>query len=244
MTHQDHSDKPAIGSDPPEKWFSFLGLVIVRRTDLLAAVAFTLSISTISYQAWQFLRGANPAIFPPDTLYVYFDRYANGIIATRLAGQISFTNKGDTGHNAIIRDVSATITLGPRTINENWLSFAAVTRRDTALSLDIKETAHPVVVNGGSASSYMITFSPRAKDCPVVDRAPSCNQAAEFVSDTEFLTLLSQEKKATVTFVAQVFDSKQSLKTLCTISITDDMFRTMAKNDWYATRCVPTVDAD
>jgi len=157
MTHQNHSDKPAIGSDPPEKWFSFLGLVIVRRTDLLAAVAFTLSISTISYQAWQFSEAPIPRFFSGHAV-CYFDRYANGIIATRLAGQISFTNKGDTGHNAIIRDVSATITLGPRTINENWLSFAAVTRRDTALSLDIKERPSGRRERG-SASSYMITFS-------------------------------------------------------------------------------------
>ena len=38
--------------------------------------------------------------------------------ATRFAGQMSFTNNGAAGHNAVIRDVSATIELGDRKIEQ------------------------------------------------------------------------------------------------------------------------------
>jgi hypothetical protein len=224
---------------PPEKWFTFFGLVVVRRTDLLAATAFILSLSTIFYQLWLFVRGANPVMYPPDTLYVFFDKYANGVTATRVAGQLSFTNSGDVGHNAIIRDVAATVKVGARSIEENWLSFAMPKRQGTELEFDIKETAHPVVVNGGGASSYMVTFSPRVKDCAVTSpTGATCDQAADFVSDVDFLNLLSQQKTMTITFTAAVFDMRRPLKVECSTSVTEDMVLTLAKNDWYAARCI------
>lgn len=106
---------------------------------------------------------------------------------------MSFTNNGDVGHNAIIRDVSVTMTVTKRPIKENWLSFVTVSREEvTKLKLDIKEPAHPVVVSGGGASSYMISFSPQVTDCSAEDvGSGTCNQAADFVSDTQFLDLLS-----------------------------------------------------
>src|SRR4029078_4115529 len=104
--------------NPPENWFTFLGLVIVRRTDLLAGAAFVLSLSTVVYQAWQFVRGANPQMYHPDTVFVYFDQYANGVTGTRFAGQLSFTNDGEVGQNAIIRDVSLSARIGAKKIEE------------------------------------------------------------------------------------------------------------------------------
>jgi hypothetical protein len=209
-----------------------------RRTDLLAAAAFALSVSTISYQLWQFVRGANPVIYHPDTVYIYFDKYANDVVATRIAGQVSFTNNGDVGHNAIIREISVVLKINSRTITQNWLSFAVVSRKDTELVFDIKETAHPVVVNGGSASSYFMTFSPEVKDC-VANAVPSatCNQAVDFVSDTDFLKLLSPGNNIELTFIATVFDTRKQLESSCKILVTSDMIVTLAKNNWYASRC-------
>jgi hypothetical protein len=232
-----HSGKPDDQSGPPpEKWFNLLGLVVVRRTDLLAAAAFALSISTLTYQLWQFTRGASPAMYHPDTLYVFFDKYANGVIATRIAGQLSFTNSGDAGHNAIIRDVSATVNTGKKAIEEEWLSFAKVTRSDTELLFDIKESAHPVVIEGGGASSYMVTFSPRVRDCS--EKSPSgCNEAVEFVSDIDFIKDLYGSKELVITFLGTLFDSRSKLMTSCTTAVTNDMINTIAMNGWYAARC-------
>jgi hypothetical protein len=210
-------------------------LVVVRRTDLLAAAAFVLSITGLSYQLWQFVRGANPQMYNPDTLYVFFDRYANGIVATRIAGQLSFTNNGDAGHNAIIRDVSAKVTVGKRVFDENWLSFAKVTRSDTEQNFSIKESAHPMVVDGGSASSYLVTFSPRVNDC--VESSAICNQAQDFVSDVDFVASLLNSKELMITFTGTLFDSTRTLITKCRSSITSDMVDTISANRWYAARC-------
>ena len=241
MNRSERFEKHVKSNPPPEKWFTLFGLVVVRRTDLLAAAAFALSISTISYQLWQFVRGANPAMYHPDTVYVFFDKYANDVVATRFAGGVSFTNNGDAGHNAVIRDVSTTITVKNRTIEQYWTSFVTVSRRETELFTDIKESAHPVVVSGGSASSYTMTFSPRVRSCNLESRNNSaCNPAADFVSDVEFLNLLSPNTTTNLKFNATVFNSRRNLESICTISVTDDMILTLAKNDWYSARCVST----
>jgi hypothetical protein len=231
--------KHQVENSPPEKWFTILGLIIVRRTDLLAATAFVLSLTTLSYQLWQFVKGPNPILYPPDTIYVFFDRYPNGVTATRLAGQLSFTNNGEAGHNAVFRDVSATVKLGERTIEEYWLSFGTITRRGTEFILEVKETAHPFVVDGGGAVSHMVTFSPRVRDCvPQISTTVSCQQGADFVSDIDFLKLLAQQKTLNLTFAARVLDSSRILRANCSVSLTDDFMWTLAKNDWYAARCV------
>jgi hypothetical protein len=228
----------SVAPPPPEKWFTLFGLVVVRRTDLLAAAAFALSISTISYQLWQFVRGANPN-YHPDTVYIFFDKFANDVVATRVAGQVSFTNSGDVGHNAIIRETSVIVKVRDRTITQNWLSFAVVTRKDTELMFDIKESAHPVVVNGGSASSYFMTFSPEVKDCAAsAVTNNNCDQAADFVSDTDFLKLLSPGQNIELTFAATVIDMRRKIESACKVLLTYDMIVTLAKNNWYAPRCV------
>jgi len=220
---------------PPESWFTFFGLVVVRRTDLLAAAAFVLSLSTVGYQAWQFVRGANPQMYHPDTVYIIFDKYANGVVGTRFAGQLSFTNDGEPGHNAIIRDVRLSLQLGEKTINEKWFAFANITRDDVAIKFDIKEPAHPFVVAGGGASSYLATFAPAVKDCG--DQSLTCNQAEEFVSDTDFLQLLSEQKLVYFRFAGSVFGTPRPLESRCKVSVTPDLLTTLAANGWYAVLC-------
>lgn len=219
----------------PEKWFPLLGLVVVRKADALAAAAFLLAAWATGIQVLDYIRGARPQIFHPDTVYVYFDRYANNVVATRLAGQISFTNSGALGHSAIIRDVATTIEVGGQSIEEHWQSFALVTRAGTAFQADPKEAARPLVVEGGSASSQTVTFSPRVIDC--TGQTP-CNAIQNYVSDVQFLNLLKRDEKISIKFAATIFDSTTVSNSRCEILITDDFIKTLAENDWYAASCI------
>jgi hypothetical protein len=227
-------DGPVRDASAPEKWFPLFGLVVVRKADALAA-AFLLAAWATGIQVLDYIRGARPQIFHPDTVYVFFDRYANNVIATRVAGQISFTNSGAQGHGAIIRDVAATIEVGGQSIEEHWQSFALVTRAGTAFQADPKEAARPLVVEGGSASSQTVTFSPRVVDC--TGKTP-CNTTQNYVSDVQFLNLLKKDEKISIKFAATIFDTTSVCNNSCEILITDDFIKTLAENDWYAASCV------
>lgn len=90
----------------PEPWFKFLGLIIVRKADLLAAAAFLLAISSVAYQLWEIARGAQVTLYHPDIVYIYFDKYPDNTYVTRFAGEVSLTNGGAIGRDAIVRSIS------------------------------------------------------------------------------------------------------------------------------------------
>jgi hypothetical protein len=235
-------------------------LIVVRKTDLLAAAAFILSVSTAAYQLWGFARGANVTLYHPDTVYIYFDLYANGITATRFAGQVSLINSGEAGQNAIVRDLSLAIDVGATKFEEHWLSFAVVSRKSTALVIEPKESAHPLLVAGGSAVGQLVTFSPRVRDCgqhaselntrrrhrfvlrqnqPAGDgtnREP-CSDTADYISDTSFLSELSARNRIKLKFSGTLVGSEKLLESSCSIAITPDLQSTLAENDWYAAKC-------
>jgi hypothetical protein len=172
-------------------------------------------------------------------VYVYFDLYANGITVTRFAGEVSLTNGGEIGQNGILRDVSLTITAGKQTFQEYWFAFAVVSRRTTQLVVEPKESAHPLLVNGGGSVSQLITSSPRERDCDVSSIA-ACNETGDYISDITFLQQLSPGRQITLKFTGTTFDSKKKLlESSCRVSITDDFITKLAENDWYAARCKP-----
>jgi hypothetical protein len=234
-----------MNETPPEKWFSIFGLVILAKTDFLAGAAFVISVITAlisitaaGYQFYGFVRGARLELYPPDTGYIFFEMYANGIVATRVAGQITVTNSGDTGQNGVLGDVSVEIQVGSKKFNEHWFSFASISRKDTKLVIEPKESAHSVVVNGGSAVSQVVTFSSIARDCnPEGKGEAKCDGGADFVSDTDFLKALSPGQSLGLTFSASVPGKTHPLQARCAILITQDLITILAANDWYAARC-------
>jgi hypothetical protein len=228
---------------PPEKWFPLFGLVVVRKTDLLAATAFLLSVVAIIYQFYEFVRGANPQIFHPDTMYIYFDRYANGTTNTRFAGQISVTNTGGPGRSAVVRELAVKVAVGSRNFEQRWLSFGLVTRNDTRLAITPKEAAHALVVDGGSAASQLVTFAPHVRECAT--KSNLCSATENYVSDIGFLQELRQGAKVSFKFLATVFGSKRTLESECSVLITEDFMETLAENDWYAASCAsPGIASD
>jgi hypothetical protein len=227
-----------VAPDPPERWFSLFGLVVVRRTDLLAAAAFVLSASTAGYQLWGFARGANVTLYHPDTVYIYFDLYANGVTATRFAGEVSFINSGEIGQNAIVRDLSLTIDVGTIKFEEHWLSFAEISRKETTkIDVKPKESAHPLLVPGGSAAGQLVTFAASISECDnSLATANSCNETLNYVSDIAFLRELSSGHQIQLKFKGTLIGSKV-VENSCTIRITEDMKLTLAGHDWYAAKC-------
>lgn len=232
---------PRTVDAPPEKWFRFLGLVVIRKTDLLAGAAFFIAVSTSILQLTSFLRGAEVALFHPDTVYVFFDKNASGFTSARIAGQISFTNGGDIGRNAIIRSVTVFIKIDKEVFRQEWFSFATLTRIDTQLQIVPKEPAHPVVVSGGSADSRMIAFAPRKRDCVAEISKPAavpCDADADYISDDLFLGKVLQVEFLELTFVATQFDSRKSLESTCIVPITTTFRTVLPANDWIASSCV------
>ena len=221
--------------DPAERSFRFLGLTVIRKTDLLAAAAFFISVSTVIIQLYGFARGARLAMFAPDTVYVRFDPYADRSIVTRVAAQVTVTNSGDAGASAVLRDVSATISVGDLHFTEPWFSFADISRQGIRFIAKPTGPAHPFVIAGGGAESVLVYFAPAIRSCT---GQSGCDEHGDYVSDQKFLQVLDKAGIFTVALSARSVGSDHLLGATCSVKLSREAFDTLAENGWYAARCI------
>jgi hypothetical protein len=232
----------------PERWINLFGLVVVTKTDVLAAVAFVLALWSASYSFYGYARGAVPTLYHPETIYIYFDKYADSSRNVRLAGEISLTNSGAEGRNTILREVSTRVTIEgaeahKRTFEEKWNSFVKVSRRGTVLSIDPSEAARPVVMEGGGAVSQMVSFAPVPVDCATEksDRKDigeaDCDTKQNFVQDNAFLIALSKATRINVDFIGTILGTTRPLTSTCYVLVTENLMAGLYNNDWFAARC-------
>jgi len=223
----------------PERYFTFLGLTIVRKADVLAATAFLLAGASTTYQLGNYLfGGAHLSIFAPENVYIFFDTYSNGQRVTRFAGQITFTNGGQQGRNGTVREASLEL-IGPEFfMRQYWVSFPKITRDVELLKIEAVDSAYPFQVAGEGTVSKMTGFAPRLEPCGGIT---GCDTEREFVSDTDFLKRLSPHlgESITVTFKGRTFQSGEIRESRCRIYITEELLTYLGANDWYLVRCAP-----
>ena len=226
----------------PERWVSFLGFVLATKSDLLAAAAFLLSLISVTYQASLWLKGPSPSVYPPDLVYVFFDKYANNRTVVRFASQLSFVNTAEAGHDAIVRDISLEITAKGFDNIQEWLSFVTVQRDGTRLLVAPKEAAHPFPVVAGGAVSNTVSFAPVEQSCPQVEvksieENKSCDSDRYFVSDTDFLQKVGDIDALNLKFTVRFVGFSRAFVAFCTIQIGVAFRQYMSENDWFAARC-------
>ncbi|MDB5414123.1 MAG: hypothetical protein JWR10_2458 [Rubritepida sp.] len=227
---------------PPERWISFLGFVIVTKSDLLAATAFVLSMISVAYQISSWANGASPSVYPPDLVYVTFDQYANNRTVVRFVSQLSFVNTADAGRDAIVRSVSLNVTAGRFNNVQEWLSFVTVRRVEMRLQVEPRESAHPFPVSGGGAVSQTVSFAPFEQACPPQpsqSEGQACNSDVNFVAPAEFLSQIEAATQMRLTFRVNMVGFSRPLTTSCTIPIGTAFRQYMAENGWYSARCYP-----
>jgi len=234
-------------AEPPEHWFRFFGMVVIRKTDLLAGVAFVLAVTTTAYQLASVLSGPNPVLYHPETVYIFFDTSASQSTSARVAGQVALTNNADVGRSGIVKSVAVAMKVGTKTIQQPWLSFAKMYREGTVLHLEPKEFAHPLVIPGGSAESEMIAFASRVRDCvvrPAGQAAEPCEPYADYMSDDQFMSEIMTAEAIELTFTATLFDSSKKLESTCLVPITSRVKAVMAVNEWISVTCFTKPKSD
>ena len=221
----------------PERYFNFLGLVIVRKADLLAATAFLLAAGSTSYQVGGYLLGARLSTFAPAKVLVFFDHYSDGEIVTRFAGQLTFTNTGAIGRSGTIREAWIDVKGAGINLRQYWISFPEFARQEEGMKLEHAQEAFPLEVPGEGTVSKFTAYAPRV-ECI---EGPDCVPTQGYVSDTSFLKVLSANVGGAVvlTFRANTFQGKDVAPSSCKLPITTELITFLAANDWFLGRCVP-----
>lgn len=217
-----------------------LGPISVKRTtDVIALVAFMLSVIGLSAQVRDYLRGANPEMIAPEqvtfgstkVLKVFFNEPF--LITTAIMG---YVNDAPVGFNAAIsREYMRFEIDGKR---YQYAAHQAVqTRSETSkLAVTPKEDSGPFALNAGSAVSREVLFEPHRVKCE--PHGQDCVGLLPGLKWQDFIAAVRNNRVISVTLLADVYGGK-TLSVQCRIVLNDNDLNALSNQDqeWSAPDC-------
>ncbi|MCK1369393.1 hypothetical protein [Bradyrhizobium sp. 62] len=223
----------------PDLTWSVFGLRIGRKTEIIALVAFMLSLGGVLWQLLNFARGAVIRLFPSDQIVLTTvdklgKNYPGQDNNLALIANMAYSNEGDVGHNAIIRREYITLAMGDRKIEHRWYEFGSSGLKDGTLEFKRESEARPFPVSAGSAVSHETLFAAWEVECP--DRDKSCNSRGNFVKWDDFLAAVKADSRLVIMTRATIYPSK-NVTTSCEIRLRSWEIDLLQKEQWLSAAC-------
>jgi len=218
--------------------FKFLGLEVERKTDVLAATAFLLSVIGIGYQVLNFMRGPDVVVFPSTQLLIMPFTYstANTNEYVRFAADFAYVNKGEAGYNAIIKSEKIRFTLGTNVYEQQWQSFESFTSTNNGSLVSISSSIVQFqTVNGGGCVSHETLFAPRSTILNKSDKYVT--DFNNFLTWNEFIDQLSKTNRFQFELISEIFETKKPIVKKMRIIVTDGLLENLKTKKWSAPAC-------
>lgn len=219
-----------------------VGILIERKTDILAASAFVLAIASAGVQITFFLAGASISVVHPEQVLLNFDRihgYSRVEYILRIAARMAYVNTGRPNYNATLSGESVSFTLHGREFVQYWHSEQQFSdpEEDGVLNKKFISIAGPKPIHGGSSLSRQVYFSPLPVRCRTDQ--PHCDSNANFLPEQEAFAFLADSAKVTFKFESYVFEEEEPESVSCTIDVTETLLRELMIFGWSAPFCWP-----
>lgn len=224
----------------PDLLWNFLGLQIARRTEVLALVAFLLSVSGVLWQVFNYTRGAVVELFPADQIVITATdklgrNYKEQDNLVALIATMAYVNGGEVGHNAIIRREYITFSFGSgQFVEHRWYEFGSSDVQDGNFSYKREGEARPFPVNAGSAASHETLFAAWEIDCE--HEPKGCNPGKYFIKWDDFLKAVRATKRISITTRAEVYPSK-IVRASCEVRLRDWELKILEDEQWLSATC-------
>lgn len=239
MTEGQKTDKECRRSCEPEPVWNFLGLKIGRKTEIIALIAFVLSVSGLLWQVRSYTRGAVVNLFPTDQILITSTdklgrNYSGQINYLAVAATMSYANDGDIGHNAIIRREYIAFSLGDRDIEHRGYEFGTFDIKGGAPEFVRKSESRPTPVNAGSAESHETLFAAWEIDCE--NAQEPCDSERNFVTWVDFIKAIKAKKQISFTTSADIYSSKR-VNASCVVRLRSWESEILESEQWLAPTC-------
>lgn len=228
-----------IGTPDPEPVWNFLGLQVGRKTEIIALIAFVLSVSGLLWQILSYTRGAVVSLFPTDQIVITSTdklgrNYSGQDNLLAIIATMTYVNDGDVGHNAIIRRENVTFSLGDRAIEHRWYEFGSSFLKEGTLAFDRKSESHPVPVNAASAESHETLFTAWEIDCE--GAVGTCDVGKNFVKWADFLKAVKANNQISFTTGAEIYPSSR-VSASCVVHLREWEVDVLEKQQWLSAAC-------
>jgi len=207
-------------NDAPEPTWALGPLSIKRTTDILALVAFILSVIGLLAQAREYWRGANAVLFAPEqvtfgstkALKVYFQK-DEFLIVTAI---MSYVNDAAAGYNAAIGREYVRFDIDGKRYQYLAHHMVSTSSESSAITVTPKDDSGPFAVSAGSAVSHEVLFEPHPVKCADGDR--DCAGRLPAIRWSDFKTAVRKNPVIMVTLLADVY-GKGTLSVQCRVTL-------------------------
>jgi hypothetical protein len=214
--------------------FRFFGIEIARKTDILAAAAFVISITGLCYQLYGFAASPTIVQFPPEQLIFFPEKSGNGIYV-HSGAQVTYVNKGREGKTAVVKLQRMVFDLQGKTYELKWQFFDNFSNAGNQLvRLEKPEPAVPIVIKAGEAVTKETHFSPRT--LLVVSKADLTSAYKNFLPWDEFVSELEKLKELDVRIISEFYGLKEK-ETKVFIRVTPALITALKTDKWDAPSC-------
>jgi hypothetical protein len=217
-------------------WRDFFRLEIDRKTDILAFAAFIISLTSLSYQAYGFLRGPSVVEFPPEQILFFPEKSGSGDYL-HAAAQVTHVNRGSEGKNAVVRQARMTFELANKPYELKWQYFENFSNAGGKLVRpEHPEAASPIVIKAGEAVSKEIHFAPRT--LPIVSQTDAQDAYKNFLRWDDFVSQLANVQELDVQIVTEFYGLRDEQINVF-IRVTPDFIEALKTDRWDARSCWP-----
>jgi hypothetical protein len=227
--------------EPTDPTWTLGPLSIKRTTDILALVAFILSIIGLLAQIRDNLRGAHTVLFAPEqvtfgstkALKVFFQNNDQLLITTAI---MSYVNDGTAGFNAAVGREYMRFEIDGKKYQYLAHQTVNTSSETSTLSVVKKDDSGPFAINAGSAVSHEVLFEPHIVKCTAGDS--DCTGSLPSIGWTEFKAAVNKNPTISVTLLADVY-GKETLSVQCTITFNSNDLKAFDRDDqeWSAPDC-------
>jgi hypothetical protein len=233
---------PAKSEQIPDRelLWNLLGLQVGRKTEIIALVAFVLSVSGVIWQVFNYTRGAVVRLFPTEQIVLTATEalgrnYTGQDSMLALIATMAYVNDGEVGQNAVVRREYISMSLGQRNIEHRWYEFGSSDVENGALKFKRDSEARPFPAPAASATSHETLFAPWEIDCTLA--AQPCDAAKNFVKWTDFLSTIKINPRITFRTSAEIYPSKK-INAACVVQLRDWEIATLEKDKWLTVACI------
>ncbi len=211
--------------------------ILEMKVNVLALVAFVLSLCTAGYQLYGFLKGPDVQSRVPYQITInrqHIGDAKTGFELVQFIVPMTYVNRGQEGYNGLVTEERVEFDIAKKKYVHHWYEFVTCSIRENKLDPALKGDAQPVLVPANNVVAHTTAFYART-----IDTTDKDARWGNFLRWEDFCSALRNEKVLILKVVATIEGRKKPVERthILRVPVDADLLHDLATRGWAAATC-------
>jgi hypothetical protein len=211
--------------------------ILDLKVNVLALVAFVLSLCTAGYQLYGFLKGPDIQSHPPYQITIHRQHIGDaetGFDLVQFIVPLTYVNKGQEGYNGLVTEDRIEFEIAGKKYVHHWYEFVTCSIKKNKLDQALQGDAQPVLVAANNVVGHTTAFYAR-----MIDTADKSSKWGNFLRWEDFCSTLKNEKALVLKIVSTIEGRKKPVECTHTlrVPVDADLQHNLETRGWAAAAC-------